>query len=139
MNHFVRGGPPGVVTAMGLRGRRNAHLADIETLSNGFIVRFQRAQKISVKKKTIDSLGFDAETKEIVRLSLQKMKEGEQWKDMPPEAEEILRDQPSERWIMQSMALACKDETELIAAIREAVVAHGEIERLSLEGEFSSF
>lgn len=139
MNHFVRGGPPGVVTAMGLGGGRNAHLADIEKLSNGFIVRFQKAQKIAVKKKTIDSLGFDAETKEIVRLGLQKMKEGEQWKDMPPEAEEILRDQPSERWIMQSMALACKDETELIAAIREAVVAHGEIERLSLEGEFSSF
>jgi hypothetical protein len=124
---------------MAYMGGRNAHLAGIEKLSNGFIVRFQKAQKIAVKKKTIDSLGFDDETKEIVRLGLQKMKDGEQWKDMPPEAEEILRDQPSERWIMQSMALACKDETELIAAIREAVVAHGEIERLTMGGEFSSF
>lgn len=133
MTHFGRG----PVTAMAIGGGMSAHLADIEKLSNGFIVRFQKAQKIPVKKKDMNSLGFDAETKDLIKFGLQKMKEGDQWKDVPPEAAELLNsDAPLEKWITVPMAVACRDEVELLAAIRDAVIAHGEIDRLALAGEF---
>jgi hypothetical protein len=136
MTQFMRG-LPGPVTAMAYAGGMSAHLADIEKLSNGFIVRFHKAQKVPVKRKTIDTLGFDDETKEIIRIGLEKMKEGEQWKGVHPEVMEALEaNGPLERWITTPMAIACKDETELLEAIRSAVTAHAEIERLMLSGEF---
>lgn len=133
MTHFARG----PVTAMAYAGGMSDHLASIEKLSNGFIVRFQKAQKVPMKKKTIDSLGFDDETKEIVRLGLAKMKEGEQWKDVPEEIKAAAgTDSPLEKWITTPMAVACKNENELLEAIRSAVTAHAEIEKLVLSGEF---
>lgn len=133
MQHFAHG----PVTGMALGGGMSAHLADIEKLSNGFIVRFQKAQKVPMKRKTIDTLGFDDETKEIVRIGLAKMKEGEQWKDVPDELNAATGPNvPLEKWITTPMAIACKDEKELLEAIRSAVTAHAEIEKLVLSGEF---
>lgn len=127
----------GPVTAMAYGGGANAHLAEIEKLSNGFIVRFSQAQKVPVKPKTLDTFGFDDETKEMVRLGLEKMKEGEAWKHADPILKEVAEGQKTlERWVTTPMAIACKNETELLEAIRSAVTAHAQIEKLSLSGEF---
>lgn len=128
----------GPVTAMAYSGGMSAHLAEIEKLSNGFVVRFSQAQKVAVKPKTIDSFGFDDESKELIRLGLEKMKDGEGWKNADPFLKEVVSESKRalERWVTTPMAVACKNETELLEAIRSAVTAHAEIEKLSLSGEF---
>lgn len=134
MTNFI--GRRGPVTAMAMGGGMTAHLAAIEKLSNGFIVRFETAKKVAVKKKGMETFGFDEETMEVMRLGLQKMKEGESWKEGLEVPGEPKKDGPMERWITVPMAIACKNEEELLVAIRQAVVAHAEIEKLSLSGEF---
>src|SRR5262245_27357270 len=142
MSHHRVVGVGGPVTQMAYMGGMSAHLAEIEKLSNGFIVRFQKAQKVPVKKKTLDAIGFDNETKGLIRLALEKMKEGEGWKNVPDEMREAVEgteNGPLERWATTPMAIACKNEQELLEAIRQAVTAHAEIEKLQLSGEFNSY
>lgn len=134
MSQF-KGIPMGAVTAYGAGNTMSAHLANIEKVSNGFIVRFQKAQKVQVKPKGLEAFGFDDETKELMRIGLEKLKEGESWKNVPDEMQAALKKAPAERWITVSMAVACKDEKELLEAIRMAVVAHQEIEKLMLDGD----
>lgn len=117
----------------------SAHLANIEKVSNGFIVRFQKAQKVQVKPKGLETFGFDEETKELMRVGLERLREGESWKNVPPEMKEAIEKKgPLERWITTATAVACKDEKELLEAIRQAVGSHQEIEQLMLSGDLSA-
>lgn len=128
------GGP---VTAMGMGGTASAHLAAIEKLSNGFIIRFQKPQKVTLKTRGLEALGLnlDEEARGVLQAGLEAMKEGESWKDIDPALKAVVSKGPTERWILVPMAVACKTEEELLVAIREAVAAHSEIEKLTLEGE----
>lgn len=144
MTAYMPGVARGPVTMGALAGGMSDHLASIEKLSNGYIVRFQKAQKIAIKKNlTMERLGFDKDTKEMIRLAIEKMKEGDAWKALPEEvieaAEAEKSPEPLERWTTVSMAVACKTEQEMVEAIRQAVEAHGEIEKLSLAGEFTHY
>lgn len=142
MTAYSPGVARGPVTMMGMAGGMSDHLASIEKLSNGYIVRFQKAQKIMVKQNvTLEQFGFDSETKGLMKLALEKLKEGESWKvpDELREAAEADGKKPVERWTTVPMALACKTEQELVEAIRQAVAAHGEIEKLRLAGDFGPF
>ena len=131
----MRGMQRGPMTVMGVAGGMSAHLADIEKLSNGFIIRYQKPQKVTVKQRGLEAFGLDDEAREILRVGLDKMKEGETWKDVPDDVKAAASSGPVEQWVTVPMAVACKNEEEVISAIREAVKAHSEIEKLTLEGE----
>lgn len=131
----MRGIPGGPVTAMGLAGGMSAHLAGIEKLSNGFVIRYQKPQKVAIKQRGLEAFGLDEEAREVMRFGMEKMKEGENWKGVPDELKAAAAGTPLEQWITVPMAVACKNEDELLSAIRDAVKAHGESEKLMLSGE----
>lgn len=116
------------------------HLCGIERISNGYVVRFQRPVRAFIKSRGLNDMGFDPEIKEFLRAAKEKMKEGEGWKDAPASVRnqlESLEGSQTEIWRTQTESIACKDEGELLVAIRLAMAASNEIERLALAGEFS--
>lgn len=128
----------GPISAVGHVGNGpSCHLATIERLSNGFVVRYVKAQKVAVKPQAIL---LDPMTKSLVERGLKVIEEhelGEEWKERAANVKDAMTPKAeSERWSTSAVAIACKNEEDLIAAIRDAVTANDELAKLVLAGEF---
>lgn len=114
-------------------------LATIQKLSNGFVVSYDRAAQVIPPVLPTRGM-FPPEIKKsfdvIARAAAGKIA-GDEWKDKSEEETEA--DKPPEPvWVFEPAQIVCKNEDEMIAALRQAVTESTKIEALYREGKLSS-
>lgn len=113
-------------------------LAQIQKLTNGFVVNYQRAMEVIPPTPSAHSAfppDLKDSIKQIARAAIGKIA-GEEWKDTNAPDQPV--EPPKPEWVIEAAQMVCKTEDEMVAAIREAVVASTKIEQLYREGKLSN-